>query len=203
MRRLKGSYIFPQFSNRASNFYMSINLSRLVCILSILENNQSIPTIIDTQSFTIDPSTKVELQANSGTRSINTLSFVLLYLYLRKHFPETATRVSGLPATIPIPPIMSANRSASPYRFSHDDKSEARRQDSFSSSESMLKDKDSSTPAHHSSWFNRSRSSSEGAHKAGSQHVNLYTHCGRHTDQYLFGGHSVSDSVKSLLGRKN
>ncbi|KAI1742198.1 hypothetical protein F4680DRAFT_413187 [Xylaria scruposa] len=98
---------------------------------------------------------------------------------------------------------MSADRSASSYRFSYDDKSEARRQDSFSSSESTLKDKSSSTSAHHSSWFNRSRSSSDGAHKTNSQHVNLYTHCGRHTDQYLFGGHSISDSVKGLLRKKN
>ncbi|KAI8950902.1 hypothetical protein F4801DRAFT_316346 [Xylaria longipes] len=98
---------------------------------------------------------------------------------------------------------MSANRSASPRRFSYDDKSEARRQDSFSSSESILKDKDSSTPTPHHSWFNRSRSGSEGAHKTSSQHVNLYTHCGRHTNQYLFGGHSISDSVKSLLRKKD
>ncbi|KAI0456132.1 hypothetical protein F5B21DRAFT_162445 [Xylaria acuta] len=98
---------------------------------------------------------------------------------------------------------MNANRSASPRRFSYDDKSEARRQDSFSSSESILKHKDSSTLASHSSWFTRSRSSSEGVHKASSQHVNLYTHCGRHTDQYLFGGHSISDSVKGLLRKKD
>ncbi|KAI0476783.1 hypothetical protein F4859DRAFT_62607 [Xylaria cf. heliscus] len=100
---------------------------------------------------------------------------------------------------------MSANRSASPRRLSYDDKLEARRQDSFSSSESTLKDKDSSTPAPHSSWFTRSRSGSEGGHhhKANSQHVNLYTHCGRHTNQYLFGGHSISDSVKGFLRKKD
>ncbi|KAI0439591.1 hypothetical protein F4803DRAFT_553908 [Xylaria telfairii] len=98
---------------------------------------------------------------------------------------------------------MSANRGASPRRFSYDDKSEARRQDSFSSSESTLKDKDSPTLTPHSSWFTRSRSSSEGVHKANSQHVNLYTHCGRHTNQYLFGGHSISDSVKGLLRKKD
>ncbi|KAI1324851.1 hypothetical protein F5Y16DRAFT_285787 [Xylariaceae sp. FL0255] len=28
--------------------------------------------------------------------------------------------------------------------------------------------------------------------------ANVYTHCGRHTDQYLFGGRSMSDLWRSL-----
>ncbi|KAI0202206.1 hypothetical protein F4808DRAFT_82642 [Astrocystis sublimbata] len=99
---------------------------------------------------------------------------------------------------------MSANRGASPRRVSYDDKSQVRRQDSFSSSESTLRDGDkhSTQASSRNSWF-RSRSSSEGMHRASSQQaVNLYTHCGRHTNAYLFGGHSISDSVKGVFRKK-
>ncbi|KAJ2987455.1 hypothetical protein NUW58_g4495 [Xylaria curta] len=99
---------------------------------------------------------------------------------------------------------MSANRTTSMGRASYDDKSETRRQDSFSSSESTLKGKDDSSASNSSSWFKRSRASSEGVTKASSsRNVNLYTHCGRHTNQYLFGGHSISDSIKDLWKKKD
>ncbi|KAI0408787.1 hypothetical protein F4802DRAFT_367325 [Xylaria palmicola] len=84
---------------------------------------------------------------------------------------------------------------------SFDDKSEARRQDSLSS-DASVKDKDPS-PSASSSWFNRSRTGSEGASKPSPRNVNLYTHCGRHTNQYLFGGHSLSDSIKDLLRKRD
>ncbi|KAI0526552.1 hypothetical protein F5B22DRAFT_641697 [Xylaria bambusicola] len=50
-------------------------------------------------------------------------------------------------------------------------------------------------------WFKRTRSSSEG-HKPNTPTVNLYTHCGRHTNQYLFGGHSISESIKDIIRKK-
>ncbi|KAL2106721.1 hypothetical protein VUR80DRAFT_6309 [Thermomyces stellatus] len=34
-----------------------------------------------------------------------------------------------------------------------------------------------------------------------SSNVNVYTTCGRHTDQFLFGGPSLGDMARSLLGR--
>ncbi|KAI0018978.1 hypothetical protein F4780DRAFT_780856 [Xylariomycetidae sp. FL0641] len=33
--------------------------------------------------------------------------------------------------------------------------------------------------------------------------VNHYTHCGRHTDQYLFGGHTLKNFVRSAFNKKD
>lgn len=33
-------------------------------------------------------------------------------------------------------------------------------------------------------------------------HVNVYTDCGRHGDDWLFGGWSVGGAVKKVWGRK-
>jgi hypothetical protein len=105
---------------------------------------------------------------------------------------------------------MSADRTPSLTRLSLDDKTEVRRQDSFgSSSDYSIKDKDDSTHVpdsqhshHHHRWFKRHRSTSEGAVKPSYGTVNLYTHCGRHSNQYLFGGHSLSGSIKEFLRKK-
>jgi hypothetical protein len=35
-----------------------------------------------------------------------------------------------------------------------------------------------------------------------SAHVNAHSECGRHGDDWLFGGASVTESVKWLLGKK-
>ncbi|KAI2465925.1 hypothetical protein F4781DRAFT_373548 [Annulohypoxylon bovei var. microspora] len=63
------------------------------------------------------------------------------------------------------------------------------RQDSF---DSYYSDKDSKeTPRSSKSLGNHSQPSPN--HKSSKPHsptVNVYTHCGRHTDQYLFGGWS-------------
>lgn len=61
---------------------------------------------------------------------------------------------------------------------------------------------DSQHSHHHHRWFKRHRSTSEGALKPSYGTVNLYTHCGRHSNQYLFGGHSLSGSIKELLRKK-
>ncbi|KAI3336717.1 hypothetical protein HD806DRAFT_528309 [Xylariaceae sp. AK1471] len=93
---------------------------------------------------------------------------------------------------------MRSSRTAPPAPISFD-KSGARRQHSFGSD---LSDKDKELSRSVSgSWFKRtsSSSSSEGGSKPSSPTVNLYTHCGRHTDQYLFGGHGF----KELLKKKN
>ncbi|KAI1126691.1 hypothetical protein F5Y10DRAFT_266894 [Nemania abortiva] len=96
---------------------------------------------------------------------------------------------------------MSSGRTTSPTRFSVDDKSQVCRQDSFGS-EYSLKDKSSPTSPT-SSWFHRTRSTSEAETKSSFGTVNRFTHCGRHTDQYLFGGHSLSESIKDILKKKN
>ncbi|GJN69013.1 hypothetical protein PLICBS_003059 [Purpureocillium lilacinum] len=33
--------------------------------------------------------------------------------------------------------------------------------------------------------------------------VNVHTTCGRHTDQYFFGGPSLRDLARSMIGKKN
>ncbi|KAI0907945.1 hypothetical protein F4824DRAFT_494346 [Ustulina deusta] len=95
---------------------------------------------------------------------------------------------------------MSSSRTGSPTRVSLD-KFGVYRQDS-AGSDSVVKAKDSSR-SDSSHWFQRSRSSSEGDSKASTPTVNLYTHCGRHTNQYLFGGHSISESIKDILKKKH
>ncbi|KAI1176260.1 hypothetical protein F4777DRAFT_546953 [Nemania sp. FL0916] len=94
---------------------------------------------------------------------------------------------------------MSPNRTTSSPRPSFDDKSEARRQDSFGSDFS-IQTKGSPTFAP-SSWFKRT-GSNDSDQKPNFGTVNRYTHCGRHTDQFLFGGHSISDSIKDLMRKK-
>ncbi|KAJ8131764.1 hypothetical protein O1611_g1860 [Lasiodiplodia mahajangana] len=116
--------------------------------------------------------------------------------------------------TASFPPTMSSGRTTSPTRLSIDDKSKVSRQDSFGSDYS-LKDKVSRSLFNHlpallsdrrgtqssptspsSSWFQRSRTTSETETKSSFGTVNRLTHCGRHTDQYLFGGHSISELWK-------
>jgi len=46
-----------------------------------------------------------------------------------------------------------------------------------------------------------SDSSTISRRKASSPTVNVYTTCGRHTDQYLFGGRSLTDIARSVWGR--
>ncbi|KAI1427040.1 hypothetical protein F5Y12DRAFT_226336 [Xylaria sp. FL1777] len=94
---------------------------------------------------------------------------------------------------------MSSARAESPARVSLD-KFGVYRQDSIGS-DSAAKAKDFSR-SDSSHWFKRSRTSSDGDSKPSSPTVNLYTHCGRHTDQYLFGGHSFSESIKDILRKK-
>ncbi|KAI1816086.1 hypothetical protein GGS20DRAFT_583883 [Poronia punctata] len=110
---------------------------------------------------------------------------------------------------------MGSSRSPEPIPF---DKAETQRQDSFGSDFSEF-DKEKEHPRSTSgSWFRKSHTNSpnlnpnsnsntstntntntEWSHKTHSPTVNLYTHCGRHTDQYLFGGHSF----RELLRRKS
>ncbi|KAI1822337.1 hypothetical protein F4861DRAFT_398033 [Xylaria intraflava] len=75
------------------------------------------------------------------------------------------------------------------------DTPEARRKDS-SGSASNDKDAFKST---RDSWTKKHSTGGEAASKSNSLTVNHYTHCGRHTDQYLFGGHSLMD----LFRKKN
>ncbi|KAI0396885.1 hypothetical protein F5Y17DRAFT_43564 [Xylariaceae sp. FL0594] len=97
---------------------------------------------------------------------------------------------------------MPASRAAAPGPISFD-KPGAYRQDSFGSVSSG-KGKELTRS---SSWFKRSNTSSstssstssDGGSKPTSPSVNVYTHCGRHTDQYLFGGHSF----RELFRRKS
>ncbi|KAI0876071.1 hypothetical protein GGS24DRAFT_452887 [Hypoxylon argillaceum] len=96
---------------------------------------------------------------------------------------------------------MSSGRTRSPARLSLDDKSKVYRQDSFGSDYSVKAKNSPTSPS--STWFQRTRSTSEGDHKSNFGTVNRYTHCGRHTDQYLFGGHSLSESIKDLLKKKD
>jgi hypothetical protein len=39
-------------------------------------------------------------------------------------------------------------------------------------------------------------------HHARQEHVNLHTECGRHGDDWLFGGWSLMGVVRGLLGRR-
>ncbi|KAI1268402.1 hypothetical protein F5Y18DRAFT_228280 [Xylariaceae sp. FL1019] len=75
---------------------------------------------------------------------------------------------------------MGLRRSTVPPPMPLDKSSASRRQDSFASDNSEKETRRS------------------GSSKAHSPTVNVYTHCGRHTDQYLFGGHSVSDLWRSF-----
>jgi hypothetical protein len=76
---------------------------------------------------------------------------------------------------------------------------------------------DNDVPAHHhitkagtkasrASWASaKSGASSSSSAATGVKHsptVNVYTTCGRHTDQFLFGGRSLSDLARAVLGRK-
>ncbi|KAF3354964.1 hypothetical protein HYQ45_015768 [Verticillium longisporum] len=36
-----------------------------------------------------------------------------------------------------------------------------------------------------------------------SGNVNVYTHCGRHSNEYLFGGHSLSGLARSIFKRSD
>ncbi len=47
-----------------------------------------------------------------------------------------------------------------------------------------------------------SSGSMESAKKAKSPKVNANSYCGRHSDEYLFGGHSITDLFRSLKSRK-
>ncbi len=63
------------------------------------------------------------------------------------------------------------------------------------------KDSESSTsplsPHHHHD--NPNHNHNQAAKK--SPTVNRLTHCGRHTDQFLFGGHSISELIRSAINR--
>ena len=39
--------------------------------------------------------------------------------------------------------------------------------------------------------------------KPSSPTKNVYTHCGRHTDQYLLGGRSMTDLVRNIFTKKD
>ncbi|KAI1355647.1 hypothetical protein F5Y01DRAFT_269343 [Xylaria sp. FL0043] len=95
---------------------------------------------------------------------------------------------------------MNSTWTESPTRTSLD-KSGVYRQDS-SGSDVTAKDKDFSR-SDSSHWYKRYRSNTDGNSKPSTPTVNLYTHCGRHTDQYLFGGHSLSGSIKDILKKKH
>jgi len=60
-------------------------------------------------------------------------------------------------------------------------------------------------PAHNrtssSSSSDSSGSFSPGARKPSSPR-NVYTHCGRHTDQYLFGGRGFTDMWKAITKKE-
>ncbi|KAI1500705.1 hypothetical protein F5X99DRAFT_409780 [Biscogniauxia marginata] len=80
----------------------------------------------------------------------------------------------------------------------------ARRQDSFGSDFSdHEKELSRSAPSHwfgeHRKGLNR-RTSSMSHTKPASPTVNLYTHCGRHSDQYLFGG--WTDLIRSTFKKE-
>ena len=40
-----------------------------------------------------------------------------------------------------------------------------------------------------------------GTSRKSSNHMNVYTTCGRHTDQFLFGGPSLGEMARSLFSR--
>ncbi|KAI0901545.1 hypothetical protein F4806DRAFT_490023 [Annulohypoxylon nitens] len=94
-----------------------------------------------------------------------------------------------MPSSRAAPPAPLNIRASSETSHSHG------RQDSFDSSYS-----DNSKETHRISRFDEYRKSfgyhhqpSPDNHKSSKPHsptVNVYTHCGRHTDQYLFGGWS-------------
>ncbi|GAW24324.1 hypothetical protein ANO14919_139080 [Xylariales sp. No.14919] len=93
---------------------------------------------------------------------------------------------------------MSSTRTETPTRISLD-KSEAYQQDNVGS-DCTEKDKQEFSKSDSSHWFRRTRSSSESDSK-NAPTVNLYTHCGRHSNQYLFG--PISESLKGLLRKRN
>ncbi|KAI0534659.1 hypothetical protein GGR58DRAFT_47677 [Xylaria digitata] len=97
------------------------------------------------------------------------------------------------------PTNMSSIQTEPPTRIPLD-KSEAYRQDSDGNTAN--KDKQEFSKPDSSHWYSRrARSSSEGDSKANTQTVNLYTHCGRHSNQFLFG--PISESIKGLLRKGN
>ncbi|KAH9900508.1 hypothetical protein F4778DRAFT_146021 [Xylariomycetidae sp. FL2044] len=72
--------------------------------------------------------------------------------------------------------------------------SSSRRQNSFGSESSEKSTPRSSTTG----YFDDYRQSSFGhSSKPSSPTVNLHTYCGRHTDQFLFGGKSLTNIVRS------
>ncbi|KAI2616668.1 hypothetical protein GGS26DRAFT_442928 [Hypomontagnella submonticulosa] len=80
------------------------------------------------------------------------------------------------------------------------------RQDSFASSCYSDKEKDSPRSSHFedyrkllSSHSSQSHKSDSGSSKPHSPTVNVYTHCGRHSDQYLFSGWS---NIKSAFKKE-
>ncbi|KAI0435095.1 hypothetical protein F5Y09DRAFT_293681 [Xylaria sp. FL1042] len=95
---------------------------------------------------------------------------------------------------------MSSFRTESPTRVSLD-KSGVYRHNT-AGSDTAVKDKDFSK-SDSSHWYKRHRSNTDGDSKPSTPTVNLYTHCGRHTNQYLFGGHSFSESIKDILKKKH
>ncbi|KAI1313635.1 hypothetical protein F5Y03DRAFT_103999 [Xylaria venustula] len=124
---------------------------------------------------------------------------------------------------------MSSGRAESPTQMSLLDKEFGTYRQDSSGSDTTTKGKHESSGSDSSHWYKRYRSKTEsdshdshdshrshrshGSHssydshdsndKHGSPTVNLYTHCGRHTDQYLFGGHSLSDAIKDILKKKH
>ncbi|KAI8634753.1 hypothetical protein F5Y19DRAFT_469808 [Xylariaceae sp. FL1651] len=135
-----------------------------------------------------------------------------------KHFEVKSESVG---TAISVPPTMGRSRATPPSPISFD-KSTALRQNSFGSDSS---DKDkvsqhrslrSSTASSNSSdmknfarstsgsWISDhlKRSSTQGNSKPSSPTVNVHTYCGRHTDQYLFGGRSMSDFMRSMTKKQ-
>ncbi|KAI0481121.1 hypothetical protein GGR56DRAFT_672161 [Xylariaceae sp. FL0804] len=84
----------------------------------------------------------------------------------------------------------------------------SRRQDSWGSNVSD-KDKVTTTQSSTSPSFDHDHHQGGHAGEQSKNHdhhhhhhsptVNVYTHCGRHTDQYLFGGKSISDLWRSAF----
>ncbi|KAJ4268692.1 hypothetical protein ACHAPJ_002604 [Fusarium lateritium] len=60
------------------------------------------------------------------------------------------------------------------------------------SSELSTESSASATPKSSRSWFKPAPQSSN---------VNVYTTCGRHTNQFLFGGPSLTDLARAMLGK--
>ncbi|KAF4981928.1 hypothetical protein FZEAL_2360 [Fusarium zealandicum] len=66
--------------------------------------------------------------------------------------------------------------------------SQQQRTNSYSSDFSLPESHGSSSPKSSQSWF-----------KPAPQAVNVYTTCGRHTNQLLFGGPSLTEIARSML----